>query len=95
MNKELDELWAKLHETGGAQRLAYLRQRWEDEKEYEDWSDYATALKQLLPVGARAEVVAQRPFGVRFDYGGKRYQLTATLRSLHLREVPITRRAAA
>ena len=31
------------------QKLEYLHDRWQDEREYEDWNDYVEAMRNLTP----------------------------------------------
>jgi hypothetical protein len=50
------------------ERLAYLFDRWQDESEYEDWAEYETAMRALLPAGWEFVNATKRPFGVRFSY---------------------------
>jgi hypothetical protein len=49
-----------------ADRMLYLRDRWQDEREYEDWSDYEKAIKALLDGGEEYEAtkITKRPFKV-------------------------------
>ncbi len=42
-NRIFEELW----DTSG-QKLEYLKGRWDDEKEYEDWKDYDKEIRHLL-----------------------------------------------
>ncbi len=44
-SKIFDEVW----EASG-RRLEYLKGRWEDEKEYEDWKDYDIEIRKLLAI---------------------------------------------
>lgn len=44
--------------------LYYLRNRYEDEKEYEDFSEYVDAMKKKFPEVAK---MTKRPFGVIWD----------------------------
>jgi hypothetical protein len=40
----------KAHALGKtAQRLAYLRDRWQDEREYEDFADYVAEARKCFP----------------------------------------------
>lgn len=45
--------------------LDNLKQRWMDEKEYEDWSDYENVLKKSLPEECQKDFIkgTKRPFG--------------------------------
>jgi hypothetical protein len=47
-----------------AERLGYLRDRWQDEKEFEDFAAYIAEMKKLVPTNDFTFVRAQkRPFG--------------------------------
>ena len=45
------------------QKLEYLHDRWQDEREYEDWNDYVEAMRNLTPPGAEFHKATKRPFG--------------------------------
>ena len=46
------------------ERLIYLYSRWQDEREYEDWADYAKEMaKTAAQSGFVAIKTAKRPFG--------------------------------
>lgn len=46
-----NELWNKYNSTSdkGYETIAYLYQRWQDEKPYENLSDYRKAIQRLYP----------------------------------------------
>lgn len=44
--------------------IVYLYGRWLDEREYEDFKEYAEAMKKLLPEGYVFESASKRPFGM-------------------------------
>lgn len=48
--------------------LAYLRSRWQDEKEYEDFNDYIKAIKDTFP-GYNLQKFKKSPFSfvIKFD----------------------------
>jgi len=48
--------------------LGNLRDRWQDEKEYEDWNDYVTALKKKVDEIDGAEFISmkKRPFSFQW-----------------------------
>ena len=60
------------------ERLVYLYDRWQDEKEYEDFAKYITAMKkdfkthcETVPMKNAVYVKAgKRPFGFTFDFEG-------------------------
>lgn len=53
-----------------AERLAYLKGRWADESQYEDFREYVTNVKTVLPPGA-ADVKLTRNFVLTFKLGGR------------------------
>jgi hypothetical protein len=53
-----------------ADYFGYLYDRWQDEKEYEDFSDYQTAIKKNLPKGAEFISMTKKPFCVKFTWRG-------------------------
>lgn len=58
------ELWEKVNkENNGeiADFIFYLRERWQDEKDYEDISDYLIAIQKYIPCAYK---ICKRPFGV-------------------------------
>ena len=48
------------------ERLAYLRSRWADESEYEDWTKYESAIAEALRIQPN-EILGstKRPFGIK------------------------------
>ena len=54
------ELWSKINDKN-ADLLFYLRERWQDEKEYEDINDYLHRIQQDIP---EAYKITKRPFGI-------------------------------
>lgn len=66
-----------------AQRnLEYLKMRWEDESEYEDFADYKAQMqKNATPFGITILEAHKRPFGCTFKTpDGGEYRLTITAR---------------
>lgn len=51
------------------ERMSYLYWRWQDEKEYEDFADYAAEMKKLLPADFTFIKGTKRPFGFTFSIG--------------------------
>ena len=47
-----------------------LYDRWQDEKEYEDFNDYIAVMMKYMPNGATLVKGTKRPFGVVINYGG-------------------------
>ena len=58
-------------------KLVKLSFRWDNEKEYEDWSDYTTVMQDLINSleGFAFVKMLKRPFGVRFTFNGETYFL--------------------
>ena len=61
------------------QGLEYLYDRWQDEKEYEDWADYAAQMKKMF--GNMFVKATQRPFGVVIKIDGRLRQAKITVNS--------------
>lgn len=62
MEKTTKELWEKVNKTEKiANLLIYSRERWQDEKEYEDIADYLVEIQKAIP---EAYKIYKRPFGV-------------------------------
>jgi len=49
-----------------ADRFGYLFTRWQDERGYEPWEDYAKAMADSLPPGFQFVKATKRPFGCQF-----------------------------
>lgn len=58
----------------------YLHDRWQDEKEYEDFKDYTTSMMGYMPQGATLVKGTKRPFGVIINYGGGKVHISLKLR---------------
>jgi hypothetical protein len=56
--------------------LDYLAGRWSDEKEYEDFNDYAEQMKKYVPQGWTFIKASKRPFG----FSMKKDNFIATLK---------------
>ena len=68
-------------------RLEYLHDRWQDEKEYEDWNDYVDAMQKLTPTSTTFMKATKRPFGfeVKTDGGGGfQFFANTTSRGFHI-----------
>lgn len=59
----------------------YLYERWQDEKEYEDFNDYVKVMMKYMPEGATLVKGTKRPFGVVINYGGNKIHISLKLRS--------------
>lgn len=71
-----------------ANRVAYLYDRWQDERGYEDFADYrTTAAKYVVAVGGTFVKLDKRPFMLHFKYheANKVYdgQLHCTSTNIH------------
>lgn len=55
--------------------IGNLRDRWEDEKEYEDWEDYEEAMKKLIPKEFEFVKGIKRPFGMKISRNGEKFQI--------------------
>jgi hypothetical protein len=52
-----------------ANQLAYLYDRWQDERGYEDFADYRTAAaKYVVAVGGTFVKLDKQPFALHFQY---------------------------
>jgi uncharacterized protein YeeX (DUF496 family) len=78
--KKVNDLMDKMGE-----RLVYLYDRWQDEKEYEDFQDYIDAMKKDFEKYCKEAImsnavfvkVGKRPFGVTYDFEGWRVVLSS------------------
>lgn len=66
MNKTLTEVVGEEHLNKMLKHLGYLWERWQDEKEYEDWKDYIIAAKKVLPKDCIFISLSKRPFEMKF-----------------------------
>jgi hypothetical protein len=69
-NKERENIRNVVKNLGTAQKFLNLYERWQDEKDYEDFNEYVTAMMKSMPTGAKLIKGTKRPFGVFFNYGG-------------------------
>ena len=64
-------------------KLGYLYDRWQDEKEYEDWTDYETEMKKLVNNGDFVFVSSmKRPFGLKAKIEDWVVKFTVTSRDM-------------
>lgn len=67
--------------------LEYFYDRWQDEKDYEDWSEYTTAAKKLVEdSGGKYISLKKKPFVLRFS----RDDVTMDI-EVNVRQVKITK----
>ena len=67
-------------------RLVYLHDRWQDEREYEDWKDYIDAMRKIVPADTTFVKASKRPFGFEVktkDGNGFSFFVTATQAGFH------------
>lgn len=58
--------------------FANLYMRWQDEKQYEDFNEYAKVMANSVKsvIGDISEIKGtKRPFGIKFTYNGKKHHL--------------------
>jgi hypothetical protein len=65
-----NELVSVINNANAIRFFLNLYYRWEDEKMYEDFADYAKAMMKYIPTGATLIKGTKRPFGVKFEYNG-------------------------
>lgn len=57
----VNKLFAELEASGKLRKLSNIYFRWQDEKEYEEWSDYVETIEKVFsPLVIK---VSKRPFG--------------------------------
>jgi len=72
-----------------AETLGYLRDRWQDEKEYEDFSEYIVPFqKPAADAGITLMGMSKSPFALKFTYEGVKYEMRATASQVKLMFVP-------
>lgn len=59
-----------------------LADRWDDEKEYEDFADYRDALRKLLPADFTFVRATSQPFALEFMAGGAKYRFVANVKQI-------------
>jgi hypothetical protein len=66
------------------ERILYLKMRWNDEKEYEDFADYIGEMKKLISTGWVFVAATKRPFGFKMASSTQIANVTATNRAINL-----------
>lgn len=76
---------------GSAERMGYLRDRWLDEREHENWADYVAEFKKLVPEGFKFERAVKSPFGFTMTAAGipGAFQVTATTRAVNVKLIRV------
>lgn len=71
------------------QLLGNLWCRWQDEKEYEDISEYGDCIAKKFPADAGWKVVktTKRPFGVVIGIAGEEFHLAVTAQRVYVKKV--------
>ncbi|MCP4599267.1 MAG: hypothetical protein GY847_01800 [Proteobacteria bacterium] len=64
--------------------MGYLFDRWQDEKEYEDFSEYIKMAKKALPDDCTFVSMKKRPFRIYFSDTTREYYLNVTSRKMDL-----------
>ena len=78
-SKERDNIRNVVKNLGTAQKFLNLYERWQDEKDYEDFNEYVAAMMKSMPNEAKLIKGTKRPFGVIFNYGGNTVQVALKL----------------
>ena len=71
-------------------RLGYLYDRWQDEKDYEDFADYKGNIKRLLnDEGAKFIGLKQRPFELTYEdaYADRKVIVRATSKQFKVSQI--------
>ncbi len=60
-------------------KMAYLYDRWIDEREYEDFKDYANFMQKEAENidGVKFIKATKMPFGFKFEFNSKKFHFTA------------------
>ena len=65
--------------------MTSLCNRWQDEKEYEDWADYIKAARGFVQqLGGQLVKFTKRPFVITYSMGGKIYIAKVTSQFIQL-----------
>jgi hypothetical protein len=78
-SKERENIRNVVNNLGTIQKFHNLYERWQDEKDYEDFNEYVAAMMKSMPTGAKLIKGTKRPFGVTFNYGGNTVQVALKL----------------
>jgi hypothetical protein len=79
--KELEE---------AAMHFGYLKGRWADESEYEDFAEYVKSMTAKLPARSSEIQMTKKPFRVTFTLDGVTYRMNATARAVNVETVKAT-----
>lgn len=65
-----------------------LHDRWQDEKEYEDWAEYEAHAKKLVEAqDAKFVHLKKKPFVLRFEKGGVFIDIECNVRELKVTQI--------
>lgn len=68
-------------------KFYYFYDRWQDEKEYEDWKDYTNAIQKLVSnFGGIFIKATDKPFRIFFSWAGRNIRVTVTNKELKWKE---------
>ena len=82
---KINSFFGQMQDETQSNSLAYLYSRWLDEREYEDFKDYASVIRKSVPAGLRAVKVTKSPFGLTFTVDsepGNVYSMSVNSKSL-------------
>ena len=79
-NTERENITKIINDKKVIEKFLYLYDRWEDEKKYEDFSDYVEAMMKSMPKDAMLIEGSETPFGVKFKYGGNDIRISLKFR---------------
>ena len=81
------ETVSKIVKDGFIEHLCYLKDRWNEEKEYENFADYkASMIKVFTTLAEKENLIVTKiqatksPFGIAFNINGLRFQVSTTLK---------------
>lgn len=67
-----------VNDQESVKRICYLYERWQDEKEYEDFKDYTAEFKKLF--GPASLKGYQRPFGFCVQNGKEKFRVSVKIK---------------
>ena len=80
-NLEKENISKILNNLNAIRAFDYLYCRWQDEKEYEDFNQYVSAMMKYMPSDSTLVKGTKRPFGVIINYGGTEIHIALKLTS--------------
>lgn len=73
--EKMKELYAQAQESKAIDNLGYFYERWQDEKEYEDWKDYDEQIRKSFKMFTITQTM-KRPFGFKFTIDKDEFRMT-------------------